>query len=222
MLTVPPRSPGRFLWLGLGVETVVVGVAVVVAHFADVPLRSQLVWSWQDAGLGVLATFPILAYFVYSCKSAWPPLVRIRELLVDGMGPLFGPCKWWQLLVLAIAAGVGEELLFRGVLEPLIGRWHPWIGRVISALIFGLLHAITTVYFLFATFFGLYFSLLMTLAAQGPLVPPIIAHALYDFLAFLLIQRMWQARMADRADPLSATSYQEMVTSQDDDTDDEL
>jgi membrane protease YdiL (CAAX protease family) len=46
---------------------------------------------------------------------------------------LLGPLSHREILVLALASAVGEELLFRGALTPIIGLWP-------QAVVFALLH----------------------------------------------------------------------------------
>src|SRR5206468_739957 len=55
-----------------------------------------------------------------------------RQLHRDFRG-LLGALSARDIMVLAVASSVGEELLFRGALQP-------WIGLVPSALVFALLH----------------------------------------------------------------------------------
>jgi membrane protease YdiL (CAAX protease family) len=85
---------------------------------------------------------------------------------------------------LGIAAGLGEEMLFRGVLQyELLNR----IGRVgavgVSSVIFGLLHAVTPMYAFLATLASVYFGWLYL--DTGNLVVPIVTHAVYDIGALL-------------------------------------
>ena len=55
----------------------------------------------------------------------WSPLRRIRELLIELLGRPMALCRWYDLLVLAVLAGVCEEVLFRGVIQPLPPRQQP-------------------------------------------------------------------------------------------------
>jgi membrane protease YdiL (CAAX protease family) len=58
-------------------------------------------------------------------------------LNVSGMGPLI-----INLLVVAVVPAIGEELLFRGVLQDLFIRWSKniFLGVLITSLVFALLH----------------------------------------------------------------------------------
>ena len=79
------------------------------------------------------------------------------------------------LVSLAIASAVGEELLFRGLLLPLL-------GLVASSVIFGDLHQIRGParwgWMAWATVMGLLFGLVF--AATGSLAGPIVAHAMIN------------------------------------------
>lgn len=55
------------------------------------------------------------------------------QRLEDAFCRLLGPLPWRTILLLAIASSVGEELFFRGALQPKI-------GIVLTSIIFGLLH----------------------------------------------------------------------------------
>ena len=73
-------------------------------------------------------------------------------------------------------AGVGEEILFRGALQPLV-------GLVLASTIFGLLHWSTPSHALVATAAG--FGLGVLYARSGSLWPPIVAHAAVDVVTGL-------------------------------------
>ena len=94
------------------------------------------------------------------------------------------------LLALAIsiglgaAAGWGEEMLFRGVLQ---SELSDNIGELLalgsSAVIFGALHAVTPLYALLAGVASLYFGELFI--QYDNLAVPIVCHGLYDVGALM-------------------------------------
>jgi membrane protease YdiL (CAAX protease family) len=77
-----------------------------------------------------------------------------------------------MLLALAIASATGEELLFRGLLVPIL-------GVLASSLVFGMLHQIRGrgrwAWMAWATLMGLLFAAIFT--ATGSLAGPLVAHA---------------------------------------------
>ena len=63
-----------------------------------------------------------------------------------------------------------------------------WNANLVSAVIFGLLHALTLTYSILAACMGLYFGVVWL--ATGNMLVPVAAHAIYDFIALLYFLRM--------------------------------
>ncbi len=162
-------------------------VGVLIAWAAGMNLASQLTVS-QDAVLrGLLASLPMIVLLVAFYESPWQPLVKLRREVEKVVQEMFAGCRWFEFALVSLAAGIGEEILFRGALQPLAIQWTvPWIGVVVVALLFGLAHALTPTYFLAATVIGVYFGWLTL--AYDDLIAPIVAHAAYDFFALVYIQ----------------------------------
>src|SRR5262249_55630916 len=96
--------------------------------------------------------------------------------------PTFRHCTLAELAAVSVAAGIGEEMLFRGVLQALFTRWlGTWTGVVLASLLFGLLHPITALYVVLAAICGVYIG--MCWIATDNLLVVMVAHALYDFIA---------------------------------------
>jgi membrane protease YdiL (CAAX protease family) len=90
------------------------------------------------------------------------------------------------LVFISILAGLGEEMFFRGWLQPYLVQYIDTVpALLLASLLFGLFHPISLVYVLFATLFGLYLGLLLLVTDN--LLPPIIAHAFYDFVALVYL-----------------------------------
>jgi membrane protease YdiL (CAAX protease family) len=151
--------------------------------------------------LGILAVLPLLGLLLVCERVQWRPVQDVRRVLDDLIVPMF---KNWSLAELAgvsFLAGVGEEMLFRGVLQAATAEWtgdflpHSpagaivgnWIALAGVAILFGLLHAANAAYAVLATLMGLYLGWLWI--ATGNLAVPMVAHAVYDFLALLYILR---------------------------------
>jgi membrane protease YdiL (CAAX protease family) len=145
------------------------------------------------AALGVAATLPMLLLF--AAITRWPigPLARIRHFLDEVVLPLLAGCGPGELALLSVLAGAGEELVFRGVLQPyLAGRLGLVPGLVLTSALFGLLHPITKTYAVLAAGLGLYLGVLAW--AGGNLLAAIVAHALYDFVVLVYLLRRGGAR----------------------------
>jgi len=73
-----------------------------------------------------------------------------------------------QLLVISALAGIGEEALFRGVVQAAIGQWSglPWLGLLVASVLFGLAHMITATYAVVAALIGAYLGWLLLLTMR--------------------------------------------------------
>lgn len=92
-----------------------------------------------------------------------------------------------MIVLLSVCAGVGEEALFRGGLQTLIGEYAPLIAAIIvSSLAFTLIHfasaAIAIIIFGIGALFGGFY------AWSGSLLCVMIAHTIYDVYAFWNLQ----------------------------------
>ncbi len=97
------------------------------------------------------------------------------ESLFRGRGVL-------AVIVVSALAGVGEELLFRGVIQSgLSASFGVWPGLLVASVLFGGMHALSRAYFVLATLMGLYLGTLYQ--ATGNLLLPAIVHGLYDAIA---------------------------------------
>lgn len=119
---------------------------------------------------------------------AWRIAVRHfhwAQSLYQDFRNLLGPLTSREILILAAASAIGEELLFRGALLP-------WIGLLPQALIFALLHIGPGVRFLPWTIsaialgiaFGYFFQI------TGDLGGPIVAHFTINYLNLHFIVRV--------------------------------
>jgi membrane protease YdiL (CAAX protease family) len=136
------------------------------------------------------ATVPPLAALALTIRlhPAW--LQQIDGMLRDLVGMLFRGHGRIAVILVAALAGLGEELLFRGVIQVwLVEFGGPVPGLVLASLIFGLAHYVTNAYFVAASLMGLYLGSLFQFS--GNLLVPSLVHALYDWIAieYLLRQR---------------------------------
>jgi membrane protease YdiL (CAAX protease family) len=171
-------------------------VAVLLGWIADINPFAHLYYSETAIAMGVLGTVPLFFLFLLLEYSPQKSLVDIKDLLLKTLAPSLHQRHWSDLLTLAAIAGISEELLFRGVIQPWItASWGMTAGLWLSNIIFGLLHAITPMYALLVTLVGVYLSLSMTIGDENNLLIPIIIHSLYDFLAFIALMRLYRASL---------------------------
>jgi membrane protease YdiL (CAAX protease family) len=100
------------------------------------------------------------------------PLERLQK----EFGGLLGEQTTGTIAVLAVTSAVGEELLFRGALQPLIGFWP-------TAILFGLLHGGGAPRLLAWTIFAFLSGILLGFLADhtGSLLAPILCHLTINF-----------------------------------------
>jgi len=150
-------------------------------------------------GVGLVAVLPLLGLLLACERLPLRPVRAVRRVLDDLVAPMFRNCTWVELAAISLLAGVGEEMLFRGVFQAAMVEWTgdflphtpaaamlgDWIALVSVALLFGMLHAVNAAYAVLAALMGLYLGWLWM--ATGNLAVPIVAHAVYDFLALAYI-----------------------------------
>ena len=168
-------------------------VAIVLGWLLGEPPSRTFHFDLRHAALGVAATLPPLGLFWACLKLPLPPLKTITRILDEMVVPMFRHCPVVQLAIIAAFAGLGEEMLFRGVIQAAVaeeigGQPGAWLGLLIAATLFGLLHSITPTYALLAGLIGLYLGGLW-LACDNLLVP-IIVHGLYDFIALVYLVKV--------------------------------
>jgi membrane protease YdiL (CAAX protease family) len=174
---------------GLGVAALACGW--LLGHSPLVGLRSDSSGQQIAAvGWGLVATGPLLVALLI---VDWLPLAalrRVREIASDVILRMFGGATVLQLAVVSLAAGFGEELLFRGLVQSGLLRWMSGLegqitAVVLTSVLFGVCHWLNTTYAILAMLAGAYFGVLLLLT--GNILAPIVAHAAYDFLALVYL-----------------------------------
>lgn len=116
------------------------------------------------------------------------PISRSLREVCKQLIPIFEGMSFWQVAILSLMAGIGEELLFRGFLQQwLTGFYAIEVAIGIAAVIFGLLHFATFSYFLLTTALGAAFGIAYYLT--GSLLLIMSWHAFYDLLAIWIFTR---------------------------------
>jgi len=163
-------------------------VAWLLGRLLEQPPLATLRWRAVDFAWGGVACLPLLLLFLILMR--WPvgPLCRIKQFSAAVIRPLFAPCSLAELALISLAAGIGEEMLFRGFLQAALARWLGfWPGWALAGVLFGLLHLITPTYAVLAAFMGCYLGWVWV--ARDNLLVVIIAHGLYDFIALVYLTR---------------------------------
>jgi membrane protease YdiL (CAAX protease family) len=172
-------------------------LALVLGWFFSSPALASIPWdveargeNLQAIGLGVLATLPPIVGMLWLVHSRWRPCRDLQKLVEQMLIPMFRRASYWDLAAVAIAAGVGEEALFRGFMQGGLVKFAPGVGGIvlaiaISSILFGLAHAMSPAYFAMATLMSVYLGLVFY--GTGNLLAPIVTHALYDFVTLVYL-----------------------------------
>jgi uncharacterized protein len=139
----------------------------------------------RDTLLGV-ALAVVLAVGNWLLLTRAPPnwlVDGVRATYHDTIVPLFGTLPPVGVVLIGAAAGVGEEWLFRGILQPVI-------GLATASVLFGVAHVggrRMLPFGVWATVMGVVMGTLAILT--DGLIAPIVAHGVYDILALEYIRR---------------------------------
>jgi membrane protease YdiL (CAAX protease family) len=167
-------------------------MGLLLAGLFGIPLREYIPLQgkplWSAVARGVLVTLPMLAIFFLLVHLPWASLRQLRQQVESLIREMFPAAGISQFALIAVLAGVGEELLFRGVLQTLLVGWTtPMLGLAIGSLLFGAAHALSKLYFFLATLIGVVFGWMVL--HYHDLVAPMVAHGLYDFVALVYLAR---------------------------------
>jgi membrane protease YdiL (CAAX protease family) len=168
---------GVLLELGLGL------VALVLGRLIGIPVEDSVTWRSDALAIGFWVALPMLATFWLLLRyENTRPLAEIRRVLDAALMPLLRGSSLVERIVLCASAGLGEELLFRGLIQnALTTSLGQATGLVLASLAFGLAHPITRTYVALATVYGMYLG--WAWIASGNLLVVIVAHGSYDLVA---------------------------------------
>jgi membrane protease YdiL (CAAX protease family) len=178
---------------GLGILALTFGLWLDHWPLPGVELTAEAWPAQQTAVLwGIAATVPMLLGMWLGDRFAFGPLLEVKRDVERLVVPMFANCSILDLALISLAAGFGEEMLFRGLLQSGLAEWlrpplGPWVAVLAASFAFGLVHMVSTAYAVLATLIGVYLGVL--LLCSGNLLTPVVAHGLYDFIALLYLVR---------------------------------
>ena len=153
-------------------------LAVVLIYFTEITVHTgfesffgSIIWGII---LGVV-TF-VLVIFI----TRLPFSKSLREICKQ-LVPIFQGFPLWKIITLSLAAGLGEELLFRGFFQQwLMTYMSTEVAILLASLGFGLLHFFSFSYFVLTTVLGVIFGI--TYVETNSLLLVMSWHAVYDVL----------------------------------------
>jgi hypothetical protein len=181
-------SFSRLLLAGVISECALVLIALGLGRLGGVSPFASLRLDAAGVGIGFAAALPMLVLLRWCLRTGWEPMRALVALVEERLGPYLAGASSGGVVLLAMLAGVGEELLFRGVIQVWLAERFPlWLAVAGASALFGVGHWLSSSYAALAVLIGAYLGLVFLLS--GNLLAPIIAHAVYDVVALLVLAR---------------------------------
>jgi len=157
--------------VALGFGTVLIFITAIPYHSGLDNLAGSLTW-------GILLA--IVTFAIVILLTRLPFSTSLREICKQ-LVPIFDGLPLWKVVPISLAAGIGEELLFRVFLQQwLAGFMSMEIAILFAALVFGLLHFASFSYFALTFALGTLFGI--TYIETKSLLMIMTWHAVYDML----------------------------------------
>jgi len=202
--------PPNFALTAAIFEGALVFLAVGLGWLAGRSPLETLHWDASAILLTPLMIVPPLILMLLCMYVPVRPFSDILQVADQTLVPLFRPYSVAEMAIISALAGLGEEMLFRGVFQASLARWAAsgdvpmtgtflggsaaaWLALIVVAVLFGLAHAVNLGYALMAGLIGLYLGWLWMVSDS--LMIPIITHAIYDFLALLYLVKIRHPRL---------------------------
>lgn len=187
------RDDSRTFLVVLAGALLMIAFAYSVGALLGVSPHGKLAVRVLDILLGAAAAGPLVLLLLWFMRTDIPVLVRFRHSQLEFFARIGFAFTSTRIALLAIGAGLSEELLFRGVFQTWIESGAPLVvAIVVPNILFGALHARTSLYAFTAGLVGVYMGVLFT--ATGNVMAPIVTHALYDWVALVITRRAIEAR----------------------------
>lgn len=178
--------------VGLSRSQLMVSTFAIEGTFAAIALAVGWygAWPWYESAVslqgllaGLVVGLALAAVVIAITHSSTSALAALRENF-DRLLDAFAPLRARDLLLMSLMAGVGEEALFRGLLQtalqPSLGTGAALVG---VSLAFGLFHCVSVSYVVYTFVLGLLWGGLALYT--GELLAAVVAHAVFDAVALL-------------------------------------
>ncbi len=185
-------SRDEVMRMSLIVEGGMGAFSLVIGYYLSIPFAKSIHLNpLQFPELGIGAAAAIVGALV-ALGAQRIPMAFARRLKADShkiATRLLCQCTLPDLIGISLLAGVGEELLFRGLFQQGLAMVipDPWVVTGIVAVLFGLLHSLSIPYILAAAIASVGLSALLIFT--GDLVTCMVCHAVYDLILLLILVR---------------------------------
>lgn len=185
-------------------DTAVQDAAFIVAAVYFAHLGGRAVYSWQfglrrpGVGWPAAAGYVLLLLIAFIVLSVlWSEVVHPeKEKLLEQLGSNEGTALLlFSAALTCVLAPICEEFLFRGYIFTTLRNWRgTWPAAVITAILFGGVHATSAPPLDLVPLAGLGLGLCLLYRHTGSLYPGIAAHSLNNSIAFAALEGWgWQA-----------------------------
>lgn len=190
-------SKKTILLLALGTLVVFGGLGIVIVPFVrDINVgqfllgnNSYLIQILVGVGFGFI-----------TAKAGWQivqlPIMKDTKVFFSGMIKPIG-LNVLEIVFISLCAGIGEELFFRGAIQPILGVWF-------TAILFVLLHGYLNPFNLPLTYYGVYMVLVIgvmgLMTEYFGILSAMISHTLIDIIL------LWELSNAPLPDDEEITS----------------
>ena len=101
----------------------------------------------------------MLGLLLWCLRTTWGPMRRLVALVEERLGPHLTDASIGGIVLLAVLAGIGEELLFRGVVQVWLAERAPlWLALAAASVLFGVGHWLSASYAILASLIGAYLA----------------------------------------------------------------
>ena len=168
-----------------------------VPAFCVLLVSALLIWalqrpiSWSGsigphALLSGLLAGIVLYSMMFWVSIQWLQRSTSARQLFEQLHQLFKEIGWGGIVLLSLLAGIGEELLFRVLIQTYAVEWlGPFLGIAVASLLFGLAHYLSPLYVAMTFVIGALLGVLYLVTDSALLV--MAMHFSYDVCAFALI-----------------------------------
>ena len=188
--------------LSLGLSAILIGLFLGFNPRQDLPAWWDGPGILKSLGIGVLVGSALALGMELVSRLPIRSIQKLERSMQSQLHSLLGPMSVPDLLLLSLSAGIGEELLFRGLIQ---GWWMSLAesqtflqalpGILLSAACFGFAHPLSKAYIALAAFAGFLFAVLYW--ATRDLLACVLAHAIYD--AIICVYWKWtQSQLAKK------------------------
>jgi membrane protease YdiL (CAAX protease family) len=181
-------TPARFFQLAVAFEGGLVLAGLAIGWWMSPTAWDLAVWRGETVLLGVLWALPLLVALVFMRQLRFGAVGRLNRTVDELLVPLFAELRLRHFALISALAGVGEELLFRGILQRVLSGWMGELWAIgLTSVVFGLAHLITPLYGFLAALVSAYLGWLFV--RYDNLAVPMVTHAMYDFVALAYLVR---------------------------------